>query len=125
MGWVQKSRNKGGIVFVDLRDRSGILQVIFEDGDIKRAKKLFEKGCLELGIKKEDVLNSKKGKIFVTPNNESYIFDWEKRGRKYVFIIEYKGIRMQVLESIFNTTPIDTWKCRSSCRCHPRMSPTM
>ena len=34
MGWVQKSRNKGGIIFVDLRDRSGLLQVIFEDGEI-------------------------------------------------------------------------------------------
>ena len=34
MGWVQKSRNKGGIVFVDLRDRSGIMQVIFENGEI-------------------------------------------------------------------------------------------
>ncbi len=33
MGWVQKSRNKGGIIFVDLRDRSGILQIIFEEGD--------------------------------------------------------------------------------------------
>ncbi|MDE5864740.1 MAG: Asp-tRNA(Asn)/Glu-tRNA(Gln) amidotransferase GatCAB subunit C, partial [Lachnospiraceae bacterium] len=31
MGWVQKSRNKGGIIFVDLRDRSGILQIIFEE----------------------------------------------------------------------------------------------
>ena len=31
MGWVQKQRNKGGIIFVDLRDRSGILQVIFEE----------------------------------------------------------------------------------------------
>jgi aspartyl-tRNA synthetase len=34
MGWVQKSRNKGGIIFVDLRDRSGLLQVIFEGNDI-------------------------------------------------------------------------------------------
>ena len=33
MGWVQKSRNKGGIIFVDLRDRSGLLQIIFEQGD--------------------------------------------------------------------------------------------
>lgn len=33
MGWVQKQRNKGGIIFVDLRDRSGILQIIFEERD--------------------------------------------------------------------------------------------
>ncbi len=35
MGWVQKSRNKGGIIFVDLRDRSGIMQIIFEESDVK------------------------------------------------------------------------------------------
>ncbi len=33
MGWVQKQRNKGGIIFVDLRDRAGLLQVIFEEAD--------------------------------------------------------------------------------------------
>ena len=33
MGWVQKSRNKGGIIFTDLRDRSGMIQIIFEEAD--------------------------------------------------------------------------------------------
>ena len=41
MGWVQKARNKGGIVFVELRDRSGIMQLIFENGNIDEAG--FEK----------------------------------------------------------------------------------
>ena len=41
MGWVQKSRNKGGVVFVDLRDRSGILQIIFEEN--KCGTEIFEK----------------------------------------------------------------------------------
>lgn len=45
MGWVQKSRNKGGIIFVDLRDRSGLLQIIFEESEcgpesFKKAEKL-------------------------------------------------------------------------------------
>lgn len=33
MGWVQKQRNKGGIIFADMRDRAGLLQVIFEESD--------------------------------------------------------------------------------------------
>ncbi len=34
MGWVQRSRNKGGIVFTDLRDRSGIVQIVFEESTV-------------------------------------------------------------------------------------------
>ena len=34
MGWVQKTRNKGGLIFADLRDRSGLLQITFNSEKI-------------------------------------------------------------------------------------------
>src|SRR3712207_1654191 len=43
MGWVQRKRNLGGLVFVDLRDREGILQVVFGEEINKEA---FEKADL-------------------------------------------------------------------------------
>ncbi|MCM0648791.1 aspartate--tRNA ligase [Clostridium swellfunianum] len=43
MGWVQRRRNLGGLIFVDLRDRSGLLQVMFGE-EINKAA--FEKADL-------------------------------------------------------------------------------
>ncbi|ARC84593.1 aspartate--tRNA ligase [Clostridium argentinense CDC 2741] len=43
MGWVQRKRNLGGLVFIDLRDRTGLLQVVFGEAINKEA---FEKADL-------------------------------------------------------------------------------
>ena len=57
MGWVQKSRNKGGIVFVDLRDRSGIMQIIFENGEID------EQGFEKAGRLRSEFVIAVKGHV--------------------------------------------------------------
>ncbi|AYA99555.1 aspartate--tRNA ligase [Lachnoanaerobaculum umeaense] len=61
MGWVQKNRNKGGIIFCDLRDRSGILQIIFEEDEcgsevFNKAMKLKQEFCIAVTgiLKKRD-----------------------------------------------------------------------
>ncbi len=41
MGWTQKRRNLGSLIFVDLRDRSGLMQIVFDENDI--GKEGFEK----------------------------------------------------------------------------------
>ena len=56
-GWVQKIRNKGFIVWIDLRDRFGITQLVFDE---ERSPEAVYKKSLELG--REDVIQI-KGKV--------------------------------------------------------------
>ncbi|MEK9516526.1 MAG: aspartate--tRNA ligase, partial [Flavobacteriaceae bacterium] len=56
-GWVQKIRNKGFIVWIDLRDRFGITQLVFDE---ERTPEAVYKKSLELG--REDVIQI-KGKV--------------------------------------------------------------
>lgn len=52
-GWIQKRRNLGGLIFCDLRDRSGIIQIVFNE-DIP--KELFDKAD---GLRSEYVVGVK------------------------------------------------------------------
>ena len=53
-GWVQKLRNKGFIVWIDLRDRYGITQLVFDEN--RTAKEVFKKS---IGLGREDVIQVK------------------------------------------------------------------
>ncbi|MEI6131761.1 MAG: aspartate--tRNA ligase [Bacillota bacterium] len=67
MGWTQRARDLGGVIFVDLRDRSGILQVVFrsdEDAEIlKKAESLRNEYVIsvvgEVVKRSEDTINPK------------------------------------------------------------------
>ncbi len=66
-GWVNKRRDMGGVIFVDLRDRSGFLQVVFNRSFLKTefelAEALRNEYCIEVTgelIKRdEDMINEK------------------------------------------------------------------
>ncbi|OPJ63590.1 aspartate--tRNA ligase [Clostridium oryzae] len=50
MGWVQRKRNLGGLIFVDLRDKEGILQIVFGEeinkGAFEKADTLRSEYCI-------------------------------------------------------------------------------
>ncbi len=48
-GWVARRRDHGGVIFIDLRDASGVTQVIFREGDMAhRAHRLRAEFCLQV-----------------------------------------------------------------------------
>ncbi|MDA8441411.1 MAG: aspartate--tRNA ligase [Peptococcaceae bacterium] len=59
-GWVQRRRDHGGLIFVDLRDRSGLVQVVFSPGEYQAAFELAE------GVRNEYVL-ALQGKVEARP----------------------------------------------------------
>lgn len=72
-GWVNKRRDMGGVIFVDLRDRSGIIQVVFNRGFLKQefeiAESLKNEYCIKVTgkiiLRAEEMINPKiaTGKI--------------------------------------------------------------
>ena len=57
MGWVQKRRNLGSLIFVDLRDRSGLLQIVFDENDVKA------EGFAKAGILRSEYVIAVEGKV--------------------------------------------------------------
>ncbi len=62
MGWVQHRRDHGGVVFIDLRDREGITQIVFNPEDSKEIHKRAQE------IRNEYVLGV-KGKVIARPDD--------------------------------------------------------
>ena len=57
MGWVQKRRNLGALIFVDLRDRSGILQIVFDQDTVG------EEGFLKAGTLRNEFVIAVEGLV--------------------------------------------------------------
>ena len=51
-GWIQKIRNLGGMIFIDLRDEDGITQVVVNDEELQlQAKELVKESCIHINGK--------------------------------------------------------------------------
>ena len=66
MGWTQVYRNLGGVIFVDLRDRSGIVQVVF---NVDKDKEMFEKAdTIRSEYSKHSVATKDRKQGTITPH---------------------------------------------------------
>ena len=81
MGWVQKQRDLGNLIFIDLRDRTGIVQLAFDD---KSDKEIFDKA---FGIRAEYVLAAHG---IVRPRGEGAVNPNLPTGAVEIFVTELK-----------------------------------
>ena len=81
MGWVQKQRDLGNLIFIDLRDRTGIVQLAFDD---KSEKEIFDKA---FGIRAEYVLAAHG---VVRPRGEGAVNPNLPTGAVEIFVNELK-----------------------------------
>ena len=81
MGWVQKQRDLGNLIFIDLRDRTGIVQLAFDD---KSEKEIFDKA---FGIRAEYVLAAHGT---VRPRGEGAVNPNLPTGAVEIFVTELK-----------------------------------
>ena len=81
MGWVQKQRDLGNLIFIDLRDRTGIVQLAFDD---KSEKEIFDKA---FGIRAEYVLAAHGT---VRPRGEGAVNSNLPTGAVEIFVTELK-----------------------------------
>ena len=87
-GWIQKIRNQGGMIFIDLRDEFGITQIIINDENLQnQAKELTTESCIHI-----------KGKVVERTNKNNNI----KTGE-----IEVIAEEIQILGKCKNTLPFE------------------
>ena len=79
MGWVQKSRNLGGLVFTDLRDIKGICQIVFDSEVSKESFEKAEKLGSEFVIAVKGVVRERQSKNPNMPTGNIEIFANELR----------------------------------------------
>ncbi len=92
MGWVQKQRDLGALIFIDLRDRTGIVQLAFDDGTDRT---IFDTA---FGIRSEYVLCAKGT---VRRRGEGAINKNLPTGEVEIFVTELKVL------SVAQTTPFE------------------
>ena len=79
-GWVHRRRDHGGVIFLDLRDRTGLVQVVF-DPDTEEAFALADKVRGEYVLQLEGRVRLRRGTIVMRKSHhDAPITNWPNAG---------------------------------------------